>query len=342
MNAVGSALPVTFFSTCSVDDLNAYLDGTVVSCIYDQPDRLVTDPFCGNGFVEEGEQCDCGSNDTCISVDPCCEPGLCVLKDGASCSDGACCVNCQFRDSSYLCRDSQNVCDLREYCTGSDTLCPNNEYKRDGIDCYKKSQNSYCYQGDCKVLSTQCDYLWGPTSSAGRIECFERLNIDGDEYGNCGENAGNFVPCLPENVACGKIHCTNVVFDDFQFSGTLTLTTSSFSTSSEVITCTSASIDIGNDVPDPGLVFDGTYCGIEKICISQACVDLSSIDITKCPFVNGTECSGNGVCTNLATCRCNAGYSGSDCSTGSTGNRILSSLYVLILSILSFLFLVKI
>ena len=341
MNAVGGFLPVTLFSACSVDDLNANLDEGVGFCIYNQPDVLATDPFCGNGFVEEGEQCDCGSNDTCETVDPCCEPGLCILKDGASCSDGDCCVGCQFRDSSNLCRESQNVCDLREYCTGNDSLCPNNEFKRDGIACSIDSQNSYCYQGDCKVLSTQCDYLWGSTSNVGRNECFERLNIDGDEFGNCGMSGSDFVACSPENVACGKIHCSDIVFDDFQFSGSLSLTTSTFPTSSGVITCTSASIDVGNDVPDPGLVFDGTYCGIEKICISQECVDLSSIPINMCPFVNGTECSGNGVCTNLATCRCEAGYSGSDCSTSSNGNRILISHYVLILSILYFLLLVK-
>ena len=342
MNAAGSGLPVVYFSTCSIDDLNANLDDGVGFCIHNRPNRLATDPFCGNGFVEEGEQCDCGSNDTCMSVDPCCEPGLCVLKDGASCSDGDCCVGCQFRDSSYLCRDNQNACDLREYCTGSDDLCPNNEYKRDGLVCSIDSQESYCYQGDCKVLSTQCDYLWGSTSNVGKIECFERLNIVGDEYGNCGVNSGNFVSCSPENVACGKIHCSDVAFDDFQFSGSLSLASQTFTTSSETITCTSATIYVGNDVPDPGLVFDGTFCGIEKICISQACVDLSSIDITMCPFVNSNECSGNGVCTNLATCRCDAGYSGSDCSTGSNGNKILSSLYVLISSILSLLLLVKI
>ena len=42
---------------------------------------------CGNGVVEEGEECDCGSNDTakCDMVDPCCNPGNCTLKEGAAC-----------------------------------------------------------------------------------------------------------------------------------------------------------------------------------------------------------------------------------------------------------------
>ncbi|KAI6650211.1 hypothetical protein LOD99_6128 [Oopsacas minuta] len=338
MNAVGSGLPVTLFSTCSVNDLSASLEEGVGFCIYNEPERLATDPFCGNGFVEEGEQCDCGSNITCESVDPCCEPGLCVLKAGASCADGDCCVNCQFRDSTYLCRDVANVCDLREYCTGSDSLCPNNEYKRDGIPCIENSQSSYCYQGDCKYLSSQCDYLWGSTSNVADNRCFDQLNIRGNEDGNCGMNAGGvFVPCTAGNVQCGKIHCSNIGFDDFQLSGDISLISFMFSSQSESYTCSSATIDVGNDVPDPGLVFDGTYCGNEQICISQACVDISTLPITMCTLFNGTECAGNGVCTNLGTCRCDAGYFGSACETptDSSPNQILVSLYLLMLSIFS-------
>ena len=42
---------------------------------------------CGNGIVEDSEECDCGSNDTveCAEVDPCCVPGNCTLKEGAEC-----------------------------------------------------------------------------------------------------------------------------------------------------------------------------------------------------------------------------------------------------------------
>ena len=76
---------------------------------------------CGNSIVEGTEECDCGSNDTCHENDPCCKPGECLLKDGATCryatvcivSDYitayssphkyACCINCSNAESGTIC-----------------------------------------------------------------------------------------------------------------------------------------------------------------------------------------------------------------------------------------------
>ena len=342
MNAVGGGNPATLFSTCSVDDLTSSLLEGVGFCIYNEPNRLVTDPYCGNGFVEEGEQCDCGTNATCESVDPCCEPGLCILKSGADCSAGECCVNCQFLGSEFLCRDNANICDLKEYCTGSDNMCPNNLYKRDGITCTTNLGNSYCYQGDCKVLTSQCHYLWGTTSSVASDQCFDRINLMGDETGNCGKDTnGNLVACTAENVKCGKVQCTNVDFEDFQLSGSVSLNSFTFTSNLVSYMCTSASIDAGNDIPDPGLIFDGTYCGIEQICISQQCVNISTLGITLCPKVNGTECAGNGVCTNQATCRCNDGFTGAICDNGSSSSSIVWVSFELLILALFLVFLLS-
>ena len=320
MNSVSSSQPATQFSLCSVEDLNSNLASGVGFCIFNEPTQLATDPVCGNGFVETGEECDCGPIATCGSVDPCCEPGQCVLKEGAQCATGECCSDCQYSSASLLCRPASGDCDLSEYCTGSNSLCPSNRLKRNGLPCSSSTGDSFCYHGDCKTLTKQCHYLWGTSSSVGDDVCFDSINTIGDRFGNCGGNGTVFTPCAADDVKCGKVHCTNITGSDFQLSGSVLLSTVTFTNVFNEVTaiCKSASLDVGNDVPDPGLAFDGLLCDTSSICISQACVTLQSLNLQTCPSSNGMECSGNGVCTNDITCLCDSGYSGAVCSSVGT------------------------
>jgi len=50
---------------------------------------LFDSPVCGNGFVEAGEQCDCGMKGHCDN--PCCNASTCMLYSNASCATGECC-----------------------------------------------------------------------------------------------------------------------------------------------------------------------------------------------------------------------------------------------------------
>lgn len=72
---------------------------------------------------------------------------------------------------------------------------------------------------------------------------------------------GTYYPCDPENVKCGKLLCSvpSNVYPIMEGSYTI-----SYNFYDNAI-CTSVSYVIG-DIPDPGLVLDGTKCSNNSVC----------------------------------------------------------------------------
>ncbi|TTC14935.1 Disintegrin and metalloproteinase domain-containing protein 12 [Bagarius yarrelli] len=91
----GGCIMTPSTGTCSKKDLAASLDKGVGMCLYNIPEVKVLygGQKCGNGYVEEGEECDCGEPEECVN--PCCNATTCTLKEGAVCAHGQCCEDCK-------------------------------------------------------------------------------------------------------------------------------------------------------------------------------------------------------------------------------------------------------
>lgn len=126
---------------------------------------LISENVCGNGIVEEGEECDCGGPEGCKG-NTCCDPLTCKFTTGSQCDDlnDHCCNNCKFASSSTVCRDSTGPCDFTEYCPGNSTECPAIRIKKDGTSCTLSSNNAtnlQCISGHCTSRDLQCVTLMG-------------------------------------------------------------------------------------------------------------------------------------------------------------------------------------
>lgn len=84
-----STVAPTHWSSCSLNYLLLAFTHGMDYCLKNKPQFLFDSPACGNGFVEPGEQCDCGLWQHCEN--PCCDAATCMLHANASCATGECC-----------------------------------------------------------------------------------------------------------------------------------------------------------------------------------------------------------------------------------------------------------
>ncbi|XP_076599256.1 disintegrin and metalloproteinase domain-containing protein 12 isoform X2 [Chaetodon auriga] len=307
----------TVFSTCSKKDLAASLEKGVGMCLYNMPEVKVLygGQKCGNGYVEEGEECDCGEPEECLN--PCCNATTCTLKGDAVCAHGQCCEDCRLKLAGTLCRESSNSCDLPEFCTGASPHCPANVYLHDGHACH--SVDGYCYNGICQTHEQQCITLWGPGAKPAPGICFERVNSAGDPYGNCGKDSkGSFAKCDARDAKCGKIQCQGGANRPVIGTNAVSIETNIPLQEGGRILCRGTHVYLGDDMPDPGLVLAGTKCGDGMVCLNRQCQNVSVFGVHEC----SAKCNGRGVCNNKKNCHCEAHWAPPFCEKAGFGGSI--------------------
>uniref|UniRef100_A0A8C3V7Y8 ADAM metallopeptidase domain 33 n=1 Tax=Catharus ustulatus TaxID=91951 RepID=A0A8C3V7Y8_CATUS len=316
--ATGHPFP-RVFSSCSRRQLESYFQKGGGMCLFNLPDTkdLVVARKCGNGFREEGEDCDCGEEEECTN--PCCNAHNCTLKEGAQCAHGDCCHSCKLKAAGTMCREAAGSCDLPEFCTGSSPYCPANVYLLDGSEC--AHGHAYCSTGMCMTHQQQCVQLWGPGAWPAPDACFQDVNMAGNTYGNCGKDSqGRYVKCDKRDAMCGKIQCqssakkpqgTNTVSIDttIRFKGREVKCRGTFVYSAK---------DDQEDLSDPGLVLTGTKCGDGMVCKDRRCQNVSLFELEKCV----SRCHGHGVCNSNKNCHCDPGWAPPFCDKPGLGGSV--------------------
>ncbi|KAL6042483.1 hypothetical protein STEG23_016429 [Scotinomys teguina] len=304
------------FSNCSSDDFYRFLHDHRGACLLDKPwhqSRKHRAARCGNGVVEESEECDCGR--ACAN-NKCCDQN-CKFKEGAECNNEPCCSRCKFKKMGQTCRPAYGVCDLDEYCNGSSAICPEDRKVQDGSICHGLY---FCLEGHCLDPSSQCARIFGFGAQSASDACYSSLNSKGDRFGNCGlssKSPRTYVKCSDQNTMCGKLVCTELGFlPPIKHKHTL------IQVPHTVDWCWSMDVsDEDKDTADKGYVKNITNCGKHKVCNNFLCQDDSSFTFpTSCSA--DQYCNGHGVCNDLGNCHCSFGFAPPDCKNEGTGGSV--------------------
>ena len=123
--------------------------------------------YCGNGIVETGEQCDCGTTYTCDVHDKCCTPlslhsgsagggrQACRLMSRVACSPRVmrcCTADCGVAAVGLVCRHGTD-CSQQSLCDGRSPSCPPPRLHVNGTSC--ASGRGQCRAGQCSVSPCQ-------------------------------------------------------------------------------------------------------------------------------------------------------------------------------------------
>ncbi|XP_072934228.1 uncharacterized protein Meltrin [Epargyreus clarus] len=327
MSPSSTSVTPTHWSSCSLRSLALAFEKGMDYCLRNKPKRLFDSPTCGNGFVEPGEQCDCGLAAGASPCAACCQPDTCTLRANATCAVGECCdhTTCRPKPAGSLCRAADRECDLPEYCSGHAEYCPSDVHKMDATPC--GTGQAYCVRGACRSHSDQCRLLWGSTGESSDQRCYTSTNVKGNKNGNCGyirgEREPQFVRCAAADAACGLLQCRHLNEQlEFGMESVALLSALFINNNGTIIPCRTAIVDLGLSDVDPGLVPDGAKCGENKMCLKQKCVSVESVRAavekeksSVCP----SDCSGHGVCNSKGHCHCDAGYAPPLCALPGPG-----------------------
>ncbi|KAI1293488.1 Disintegrin and metalloproteinase domain-containing protein 28 [Halotydeus destructor] len=199
------------WSSCSVDIATRFLSSpSMDTCFHHPTQRESIKSICGNGLIEQGEECDCAYlDDRCRRK--CCDMDTCKLRGNSRCSSGECCYDCQFKSRDDVCRQRNSHCDEAENCDGRSEFCPKDQFLPAGSVCHGEGESGICYGAKCQTRNDQCKQIAGPNSRSCDDKYYQ-ANTRGDDRGYCDSTPTEvghpiYTNCSEENVLCGALKC---------------------------------------------------------------------------------------------------------------------------------------
>jgi hypothetical protein len=259
--------------------------------LYDGDDPDCTPDLCGNGTVDDGEDCDDGNNlpGDCCAADCtyetsdtlCGNPGdlICDLQD--TCDGSGTCVD-NVEPTSMSCRNSAGECDPAEFCDGAGS-CPADAFEPNGTACGDSSDTSCDNPDTCMAGECMANYEVAGTP------CSDGAFCNGDELcdgaGTC--DPGTAVVC-DDSVSCTDDSCDEASDACVYAPNDANCDDGAFCNGSETchavndcqagtpvdcadgVDCTNDSCNEGTDscdnLPDNANCDDGTFCNGAETC----------------------------------------------------------------------------
>lgn len=185
-----------FLSNCSRLSIGRVIRKKATSCFVG-----VIDHICGNGIVEDNEECD-GGDVGFGHNDPCCD-SFCRFTPGSQCSDrhSRCCSKCRISPAGIACRPAEEyICKQASYCDGQGSECPPSPPVGDNESCVGRG---LCRSGDCIPFCEARDLI-SCLCNAPHNAC--KLCCKSSPNGTC-VPYDNKAPHLPDGVLCYRGVC---------------------------------------------------------------------------------------------------------------------------------------
>jgi len=185
-----------FLSSCSRLSIGRVLKRKAPACFVG-----VVDHVCGNGIVEDDEECD-GGDIGHAHRDSCCDSS-CRLTPGSQCSDrhSWCCSKCHVMPAGVSCRPPEEYnCKQASHCDGRSAECPAAPPVDDNQVCVGRG---LCRSGECIPFCESKELhscLCTSPNNACKLCCKTSLNSSCVPYD---ESA----PFLPDGLLCYRGIC---------------------------------------------------------------------------------------------------------------------------------------